>query len=94
MQYLEVIRSMGHFPRLIAHEFDVFLDVDNVFDVLFGWVGVVESQVAVAFAHLRLHEVETHSFAVADVQVAVWLWWETSQNDVSELCDPIFEQFL
>ena len=85
MQYLEVIRSMGDLPWLVAHKFDVLLDVDNIFDVFFGGVGVVEAQVAVSFAHLRLHEVETHCLAVTNMQVAVWLGRETSQNNVSEL---------
>ena len=85
MQYLKIIRRMGHLPRLIAHKLDVLLDVDDVLDVFFGRVGVVEAQVAVAFAHPGLHEVETHCLAVADVQVTVWLRWEASQNDVSVL---------
>jgi hypothetical protein len=77
MQDLEVIRSVCHFPGLIAHEVDILLDVLDILDVLLGWVGIVETEVAMSLAHLGLHEVETHGLAMSNVKVAIGLWWET-----------------
>jgi hypothetical protein len=68
---------MSDLPRLIAHEGDVLFDVFDVFDVLFEGVGVVEAKVTFAFGHFCLHEVETHGFGMADVQVPVGLRGET-----------------
>ena len=78
IEKIEVIRSVSDFPRLISHKLDVFFDVVNVFDVLFGWVSVIKSQVAISLGYLGLHEVESHSFAMADVEIAVGFRRETS----------------
>jgi hypothetical protein len=94
MQNLKVVGSVGDLPGLIAHELDILFDVNDVFDVFLGGVGVIEPQVAFPFADLRLHEIESHRFAVADMQIAIGFRREPREDDVSELIDAILEQFF
>jgi hypothetical protein len=94
MQDLKVVGSVGDLPGLIAHKLDILFDVDDVFDVFLGGVGVVKPQVALTLADLGLHEIEPHRFAVADMQIAVGLRREPREDDVSELIDAILEQFF
>ena len=69
---------MCDFPGFVAHEFDVLLDVFDVLYVLFGRVGVIESQIAVAaFVDFGLHKVEPHGFTVTNVEVTVRFGRET-----------------
>lgn len=64
----KVVGGMCDFPGLVAHELDVFFDVDDVLDVLLGGVGIIEAQVALpTLVDLGLHEVEPHRLAVPDV---------------------------
>lgn len=94
MEDVEVVGSVCDFPGFVAHELDVFFDVDDVLDVLLGRVGVVEAQVALALTHLRLHEVEPHGFAVTDVQVTVGLGRKSRQDHVAELVYSVLQQLF
>ena len=94
VEFVEVVRTMGDFPGFISHEFDVLFDVFDVLDVFFGGVGIVKPQVALAFVGFGHHKVETHGFAVTDVQIPVGLRRESSQDNVSELVISFLNEFL
>lgn len=62
---------------------DVALNGLDIFKVFGGWIGVVESQMAdAARGVIRDAEVQTNRFRVTDMEIAVWLGWET-RNDTT-----------
>ena len=85
VKLIKVVTRMSNFPRFVTHKFDVLLDVFDVLNVLLQWVGIIESKVAFASWHLRLHEVKPHSFRVTNMKISVRFWRESSQDNLSKL---------
>lgn len=85
---------MSDLKRLVSHPFDILRNVVDEFLVFFDWVGVVESEVTGSTADFCLHEIESHCFAVADMQVSVGFWWESGEHSFSEVLFPPVEVFL
>jgi hypothetical protein len=85
---------MSDFPRFVSHEVDIFLNVDDIFDIFFGGIGVIKSQITVTFANFGLHEVKPHGFAVTDMQIAVGLRRKPCEHNVSKLIDSILKQLF
>jgi hypothetical protein len=86
---------VGYFPRLIAHKLNVLLYVLDVFNIFFSGISIIKTKIALSsFVDLGLHKVESHSFAVSNMQITVGLWWETSQNNISEFTDLILDEFF
>jgi len=86
---------MSNFPRFIAHELNVLLYVLNVFNVFFSWVGIVKTKITLSsFVDFGLHEVESHSFAMSNMQITIGLRWKTCQDDVSEFINSILDKFF
>lgn len=81
VQLLEIVTCMSYFPRIVAHPTDILFNVINELLVLFDWVCVIKSQIAMTTWHLCLHEIESHSFTMTNVEISVWLRREPSQND-------------
>jgi hypothetical protein len=94
VQNVEVIGGVSDFPRFVPHEINIFLNVDDILDVFFGGIGVVEPQITVSFADFGLHKVEPHGFAVADMQIAVGLRGKPCEHNVSKLIDAILKQLF
>lgn len=87
----EVVTSMCDFPRLIPHPSNIFFDVINILLIFFDRVGIIEPQITVATWNLGLHEIESHGFAMANVEIPVRLGRESSQNALSESFFPPFQ---
>ncbi len=68
-----------------AEPADIFLDRIDVLDIFLGGVGVVEAEVAGAAELQGDAEVEADRLRVADVQVAVWLGGEPSNDAAAVL---------
>lgn len=85
---------MSDLPRLITHKLYIFFYVFYVLNIFLGGVGIVETKITFAVVDLGLHEVKPHGLAVTDVKVAIGLWWESSQDNISELVDPILKQIF
>src|SRR4029453_16539646 len=75
VELFEVVRRVVDpvFP-IKSNPSNVGLNRVHIFDILFGWIGIVESQVAFTSGYLRSDaEVQTDGLGVSDVQVAVGL---------------------
>ena len=79
-QLVEVVRGVRHLVRAKAEPADVLLDHLDELGVLLLGVGVVETDVALAAVVLREPEVQAHRLGVSDVQVAVRLGREASDD--------------
>jgi hypothetical protein len=67
---------------------DVFEDGIDVFDVFFGWVGIVHAEVADAPELAGNPEVKADGFGMADMEVAIWFGREAGMYlSVFGLCD-------
>lgn len=85
---------MSNFPWLISHKVNVFFNVFDIFNVLFCWICIVKPQIAFTFAYSSLHEIESHSFTMADVKVAVGLRWESSEDNISKFINSVLQKFF
>ena len=94
VELVEVVRSVTLNSPLKAEPLDVLLDGVHILGVLFHGVGVVETQVALTTIALCESEVQTDTFGVSDVQIAVGLGRETCLNGVSGLGDIVFYNLL
>lgn len=70
---LEVVRGMGYLIGLKAEPFNNLEDSCEVAFFLGFWIGVVVAEVALTAVVAGEAEVDGDGFAVADVQVAIWL---------------------
>ena len=77
VELLEIVGGIEYLAPFEAEPGDIALDSLYVFRVLFGRVGVVETEVAHAVVFLGDTEVHTDGFDMADMQVAVRLGRET-----------------
>ncbi|MNZ42115.1 hypothetical protein D3C78_596830 [compost metagenome] len=81
VQLVEVLRSVAHRAGpLEAQPLDVALDRVDVLLVLFGRVGVIETQVTGSAEFLGQAEVHADRLGMADVQVTVGLRRETGDD--------------
>ena len=81
VQLIEIIRGVADIARPAeAQPLHVVLDGLNVFDVFFYWVGVIETQVALALIILRNTKVQADRFCMPNMQVAVRLRREAGMN--------------
>ena len=66
-------------------------------DLLLGLgVRIIETQVALTSVETRKSKVDSDSFCVSNVEVSVWLWWETGVDILywAFLVDTIEESFF
>ena len=96
VELLEVVGSVIDIAPTETQPADVTLDGFYIFGVLFGRVGVVETQVADAVVFLCDTEVHANSLDVADVQVAVRLRRKTRLDTsvIHSLCEVFFYDLL
>ena len=94
-ELLEVVAGIVDVSPLETEPLNIVLDALDVFSIFFNGVGVVEAQVALTAVFLGQSEVDGNGFGVSDMQVAVWLWWETGLHSatVLTLCQVI-DNFL
>ena len=92
---LEIVAGVVNVCPLEAKPLDIVLDTLDIFGILLYWVCVVETQVALTAIFLGKSEVDSNSLGMTDVQIAVWLWWETGLHSASVLtfCQ-IIDHFL
>src|SRR5439155_25690571 len=72
-------------PPIEAEPAHVFHDRLDIFDVLLGWVGIVEAQIAKALVFGRQTEVEADRLGMAKVQITVVLRRKARQEATTEL---------
>lgn len=63
-----------------AQPLDILLDSLHIFIILFGGVGIIETQVAQATKFFGDAEVDAQSLAMADMQISVRFRWKTGVN--------------
>ncbi len=85
IESIEIVTGVSDFPRFITHEADILLDVFDVLNVLFQWICIIKSQVALSIWHFSLHEVESHGFTVTNMKIPIWFRWESCQNNWTKL---------
>ena len=76
-QLLEVVAGIVDICPLESQPLDIVLDTLDILCIFFDRVGVVEAEVANTAIFLGESEVNGNSLGMADVQVSVWLWWES-----------------
>ncbi len=77
VKLVEIVGSVKFLVPMEAEPLDVFLDRVDIFSVLLGRVGVVESQVGLAAVLLRETEVDADALRVSEMEVPVRLRRET-----------------
>ena len=82
---------MSDLSGLVAHEPFIVLFVIDVLLTFLLRVGIVIAQIAVSIVSLGNGKVKAHSFSMANVQVSVGLWWETSIHRLAELLFVLIE---
>ena len=94
-ELLEIVAGIVNVCSLETKPLDILLDILDKFCILLHGVGIVEAQVALATVFLGQSEVDGNSLGMTDVQIAVWLWWETGLHSASVLtfCQ-IIDHFL
>ena len=59
---------------------DILLDGLHKLFVLFGGIGIIHPQITKAAIFFRSTKVDGQRFAVANMQIAVWLWRKAGMN--------------
>jgi len=74
VQLIKIVRSIKFavFP-VKAQPANILFDGLDVFDILFGRIGVVKAQIALAAEFKCQAKVQAHGFGVSDVQIAIRL---------------------
>ena len=85
VKFIEIVTCMSNLPWLIPHPSDILSNIINEFLILFYWISIVESEIATSSCHFRLHEIESHSLAMPDMQVSVRFRWKSSQNSFTKI---------
>lgn len=73
VEEVKIARGIIYLVPLVAEPLDILFNGVDVFDILLGGVGVVETEVANAAVLLGNAEIDANSLCVADMQVAVRL---------------------
>ena len=73
IEEVKIARGIIYLVPLVAEPLDILFNGVDVFDILLGGVGVVETEVANAAVLLGNAEIDANSLCVADMQIAVGL---------------------
>src|SRR5450830_630236 len=60
--------------------FNAVHDGVNVFLIFFFWVGIIKAQMATTCIITCQTKIEADRFSMANVQIAVWLWWKACDD--------------
>ena len=93
-QLLEVVRSVVLVTPLETEPLDILLDSLYILHILLRRVGIIETEVTYTAIFSCYTKVQADSLGVTDVQVAVWLWWETGLNACFTLCNGLLDDLL
>ena len=94
-ELLEIVAGIVNICPLETKPLNIVLDALDIFCIFLDRVGVVEAQVALTAIFLGQSEVDGDSFSVSDMQVSVWLWWETGLHSATVLTfGQIIDDFL
>ena len=82
---LEIVAGIVDVSPLETKPLDIVLDALDIFCILLNGVGVIEAQITCTTIFLGKSEIDSNSLGVSDVQIAIWLWWETGLQSTSVL---------
>ena len=81
VELIEIVRGKEKIVLPIKSQpFYILFDGLNIFNFFFAGVGVIEAQVTGSIELSRKPEIQAYRFRVTDMEVTVWLRWE-SRND-------------
>ena len=80
VKLLEVVTRISDCKRLIAEPSNILLDMINEFMIFLAWVCIIKSKVGLSTVLLGDGEVKSDGLSVTNVQITIWLRWESSEN--------------
>ena len=84
MQLAKIVGRIKELVPLKTEPVYVGLDRVDVFLALFGWIRIIETQVAMPAEGFGKAEIEANALGVPDVQIAIRLRWEPGINCLSD----------
>ena len=92
---LEIVAGIVDVSPLKAKPLNIVLDALDIFCIFLNRVCVVETKVTSTAIFLGQTKVDSYSLGMSDMQIAIWLWWETGLHSASVLTlSQIIDYFL
>ena len=66
----------------------------NELVILLAWVSIVKSEISFSTIFSSNCKIESNGFGVSDMEITIWLWWESSDDSSLGKIVVFFEDCL